>query len=294
MQAMLASARSKTTDWRYPHVGDLTWSFFLVLVHLDPHRHVRLWRGAGGEVAAYAMLGEDPTFDVQVHPDHLGEGLEDEALAWCQALQADLGGREPDRCGGPLTAVARRDDRRRIAFLEDHGFLRRDESAEVNLMRSLDEPFENTAPPVGCTVRTVAGSETEVRAAIQAEVWQPWPCGRVDGQDYSRLMRLPGYHRRLDLVAVADDGVIAAYANGWLDPVNRLGDFGPVGARAAYRRRGFTRAVLVEGLRRMRESGMLRACVSTQAANTAAIGLYRSVGFELENQTFEYERPGDE
>jgi galactonate dehydratase len=74
------------------------------------------------------------------------------------------------------------------------------------------------------------------RAAAQREVWQPWSVGKVSKDDYARLMRLPGYERDLDVVAVAPDGVIAAYVNGWTDPLNRIGDFGPVGARSAYRR----------------------------------------------------------
>ena len=49
--------------------------------------------------------------------------------------------------------------------------------------------------------------------------------------DYATFTQLPGYHRDLDVVAVTPDGVIAAYVNGWIDPVNRIGDFGPV-ARA--------------------------------------------------------------
>ena len=72
------------------------------------------------------------------------------------------------------------------------------------------------------------------------------------------------------MVAVARDGTIAAYVNCWLDPVNRIGDFGPVGARPAYRRRGLTRAVLLEGMRRLQAAGMDRVCVSTGVTNTAA------------------------
>jgi len=33
------------------------------------------------------------------------------------------------------------------------------------------------------------------------------------------------------VVAVAPEGVIAAYVNGWVDPVNHIGDFGLVGHR---------------------------------------------------------------
>ena len=67
------------------------------------------------------------------------------------------------------------------------------------------------------------------RAAAHREVWQPWTVGEVSDEDYAGFMRLPGYERELDIVAVAPDGTVAAYVNGWLDPLNRIGDFGPSG-----------------------------------------------------------------
>ena len=125
------------------------------------------------------------------------------------------------------------------------------------------------------------------RAAAQREVWQPWTVGNVSDDDYACLMRLPGYHRDLDVVAVAPDGVIAAYVNGWIDPVNRIGDFGPVGALPAYRRQGLTRAVLLEGLRRMQAHGMDRVCVST-GVRIRRTTLYESVGFRIVNKYLDY------
>jgi ribosomal protein S18 acetylase RimI-like enzyme len=105
-------------------------------------------------------------------------------------------------------------------------------------------------------------------------------------------MRLPGYDRDLDVVAVTPDGVIAAYVNGWIDPVNRIGDLGPVGARPAYHRQGLTRAVLLECLRRMKARGMDRVCVSTGVANAPALRLYESVGFKTVNTYLEYVKTG--
>ena len=119
-------------------------------------------------------------------------------------------------------------------------------------------------------------------------MWQPWTVGNVSDEDYAYFMRLPGYERELDVVAVAADGAIAAYVNGWIDPVNKIGDFGPVGARPAYRRQGLTRAVLLEGLRRMQARGMEQVCVSTGVSNMPAQRLYESVGFRIVNKTLDY------
>jgi len=134
----------------------------------------------------------------------------------------------------------------------------------------------------------VEESDISDRAAAQREVWHPWTVGDVSDADYARLMLLPGYHRDLDVVAVAPQGVIASYVNSWIDPDNRIGDFGPVGARVAYRRQGLTRLVLLEGLRRMQVYGMDRVCVSTGVANVAAQRLYESIGFQIVNKTLTY------
>jgi mycothiol synthase len=181
----------------------------------------------------------------------------------------------------------RQDNAKRIAFLEQRGF-RRGEYAEVNMLCSLDTPIPEAVLPTGYQVRAVAMGEISNRAAAQREVWHPWTVGNVSDDDYAYFLQLPGYDRDLDVVAVTPDGMIAAYVNGWIDPVNRIGDFGPVGARLAYRRQGLTRAVLFEGLRRMQARGMERVSVSTGVSNTPAIRLYESVGFKTVNTYLEY------
>jgi len=101
-------------------------------------------------------------------------------------------------------------------------------------------------------------------------------------------MRMPGYDRDLDVVAVSPEGVHAAYVNGWIDALNRIGDFGPVGTLPAHRWQGLGRAVLLEALRRMKARGMDRVCVSTGESNAPALRLYESVGFAIQNRSIEY------
>jgi len=290
MQSLLMEARSRTNDWHCFHVGELMWGFFMVTCHLNPQEYIRLWHDHPGKLVAYAILGEDPSFDCQVLPEYEWSGIETDAMAWAETRLTELRQRDAKRWSGNFVSGARQDDAKRIAFLEQHGFRHGDaERAEVNMLRSLDEPIPEAVLPTGCQVRTVADAgEVSNRAAAQREVWQPWTVGNVSGDDYARLMQLPGYHRELDVVAVAPDGIIAAYVNCWIDPANRIGDFGPVGARPAYRRQGLTRAVLLEGLRRLKARGMDRVCVSTGVSNTPALQLYKSVGFRIVNKYLDY------
>jgi mycothiol synthase len=288
MQDLLLTARAGSGDWRYPHVGDLMWTFFILACHLDPREQIRLWHDPGGRLAGYAILGEDPSFECQVWPVCHRSAVETKALAWTEARLAQLRSRDPGRWGGGLMSGARQDDGSRREFLEGHGF-RPGGYVEVNMMRSLAEPIPAPAAPAGWQVRAVAGAgEASGRAAAQREVWSPWTVGNVSGNDYAMLMRLPGYDRELDVVAVSPDGVHAAYVNSWTDPLNRIGDFGPVGTLPAYRQLGLARAVLLEALNRMKARGLDRVCVSTGESNTPALRLYESVGFVIQNKYIEY------
>lgn len=288
MENLLMEARSLTNDWHYWHVGELVFSYFMVACHLNPREHIRLWYD-DDRLVGYAILGEDPSFDCQVLPEYEWSGIENEALTWAETRINELRKSGAEQWDGDLVSGSRQDDVKRVAFLERHGFRYCGDFAEVNMLCSLDEPIPETGLPDGYQVREVAETgELSNRAAIQRAVWHPWTVGNVSDDDYACFMRLPGYDRFLDLVTVTPDGTIAAYVNGWIDPINRIGDFGPVGALSAYRRQGLTRAALLEGLRRMKACGMNRVCISTGVSNTPAKRLYESIGFKIVNKYLDY------
>jgi hypothetical protein len=289
MLLMLMQARACTTDWRYAHVGELLFNFFMVTCHLNPQEFIRLWHDIDGNLIAYAILGEDPSFDCQVFPDYEWTGIESEAFGWAETFLTQLRQRDAKQWSGNFVSGARQDDPRRIQFLEQHGFCYSGKFAEVNMLRSLSEPIPVLAVPPGCRVCSMAEVDyIHDRAAAHREVWYPWTVGNVNDEDYRRFMQLPGYRRDLDVVSVTPDGIIAAYVNSWVDPVNRIGDFGPVGARLAYRQQGMTRLALLESLRRMGAYGMDRVCISTGVSNTPALNLYGSIGFKIVNQYLDF------
>jgi ribosomal protein S18 acetylase RimI-like enzyme len=291
MQTLLMESRSQTNDWRYWHVGELIWDFFMVLCHLDPQGYIRLWHDPAGKLIGYAILGEDPSFHCQVSPEYVDCGIESEALAWAESQLGHLPPPAAQPWSSEFVSGVRQDDSARIAFLEAHGF-QLGEYVEVNMLRSLTAPIPEVALPPGCQLRSVQESDLPDRAAIQREVWHPWTVGEVSDADYTRFRQLPGFHHDLDIVVIAPDGAIAAYVNAWIDPLNRIGDFGPVGARQAYRRQGYTRLALLEGLRRLQAYGMQRVCISTGLTNTPALNLYHSLGFQDMNRYLTYVKTG--
>jgi ribosomal protein S18 acetylase RimI-like enzyme len=94
------------------------------------------------------------------------------------------------------------------------------------------------------------------------------------------LTRLPGYDLSLDIIAVAPDGSGASACTCWYDRETRSGEFEPVGTNRAMQRLGLGKAVIAEGLRRLREHGATQAIVQTNPTNTPAIALYTASGFQ--------------
>lgn len=290
MLELIQTGRAATGDWKYWHLGELLYMFYLVDRHLLPAEHIRLWHTPRGALIAYSFLGVDPLYDWQVAHGWLRCGIELEALEWAQAKLDVLHEEAPERWKDSLTCLARLDDEERVGFLQANGFAL-GHYVEVNHIRSLLEPIERVPMPEGYVVRAVAGRhEFDERAAVDYDVWAQWAAGRLSGQDYQRMARLPGYDGRVDIVAVGPDGKMASYVNGWNDVVNRIGDLGPVGTRAEYRQKGLGKAVLTECLRQMEACGMERVTVSTGENNTAARRLYESVGFRVVNRTGEFVR----
>lgn len=293
MRDMLMEARLLTSDWRYAHVGELAFNYFMIAIHLNLQDHIRLWHDKG-KLVGFAILGEDPLFDWQILPGYEWSGIEEEVLVWAEVRIVDLRKADEKTWGGDLVSGSRKDIPERIDFLEKHGFTYRGDFSEVNMILSLADPIPIPQVPVGFEVRAFLGSEEMAdRALVQHDVWQPWSVGDVSEADYAFMTKMPGYEPDLDIVTVSPTGEIAAYVNGWLDPVNKIGDLGPVGAREPFRRRGLTRAAQLECLRRMKDMGMDRACISTGFANLPAQQLYQSIGFKIVNRYLDYTKANE-
>jgi ribosomal protein S18 acetylase RimI-like enzyme len=154
------------------------------------------------------------------------------------------------------------------------------------MRRDLQGPFHEPAVPAGWTVRHVGGEEEWAeRVEAHREVWSP---SRVTLPDYRRLRAAPVYQPELDLVAAGPGGVVGSYCICWHDAVNRTGEFEPVGTRPALRRLGLGKAVILEGLRRLRGRGARSAIVYSVWDNQATRALYESAGFRVYDRDYLY------
>jgi mycothiol synthase len=239
-----------------------------------PAVRTALWH-AGPQLVGWAVWSPGGrTVELATAPQR-ARTLIPEILAWGDAHARAL---PPYRRQDASWSVpARTDDAVRIAQLEASGF--RGESWTLRrYARRLDAPPAAAALPDGYGVRSLRGRD-EVPAYVDAHraafdsTWMsvPWR---------ERILETPGYRPELDLVAVAPDGRIAAFAVVWVGPgggAGAAGQFEPVGTHPDHRRRGLARALLVEGMRRLRSLGATQVTVETEEGRLPANGLYASL-----------------
>lgn len=274
----LASAMTRAAPERgYFHPGDVLWGMYQN-TQFDPATSIALWESEAGELAAFGWYDRHGLM-VQVGPTALDDaGMLANILAWGEVRAK--GGE-----GATVRVTVQDRDALLLRLVEERGY------ADVGnpmlyLARDLAQPISVVASEF-VTRAVVGGLEDEARVDIHREVWRP---SRVTLGAYRRLQTIPGYRPDLDLVAVASSGEFAAYCLCWLDPDSATGEFEPVGTRAAYRRRGAGRAVMLEGLRRLRGLGARTAIVYAVEASAPATALYQSAGFETVGRYLTYEK----
>ena len=172
------------------------------------------------------------------------------------------------------------DDALLKSIFTERGYVRSKFLAEHMRCRVFSQPLPDPVIPDGYTVRAL-GEESE----LPARSWLSWKVFHPDEPDekyqgwewYKNVQRIPLYRRDLDIVAVAPDGELAAFATVWFDSLTRTAVFEPVGTHPAHQKRGLGKAVMTEGLRRAQGLDATLATVSSYGK--AAHALYESMGF---------------
>jgi ribosomal protein S18 acetylase RimI-like enzyme len=186
---------------------------------------------------------------------------------------------------GTLSVEALDSDEARKALLLGAGY-RPIERGSTRFEVSLAEPLGQVPLASGAVLRYPSEKDVAERAELHRDAWSVWGQSTFSERRYRLLRDSPGYHEELDVV-LEYEGRLVSYCVCWADRGSGVGYFEPVGTRPSAAGMGFGRAVIVEGLRRLRERGMTIARTATASVNDPAQSLYRSAGFEaVEEQRF--------
>ncbi|MEZ4680099.1 MAG: GNAT family N-acetyltransferase [Caldilineaceae bacterium] len=103
------------------------------------------------------------------------------------------------------------------------------------------------------------------------------------------LMASPDYIDEYNLSVVAPDGQQVAYCIGWHDRSKaQAGYIEPVGTHAAFRRRGFAKAINRECFRRMKANGIKTVEIASRAEPDVANFLYNALGPASKREVHKY------
>ncbi|MEJ6949982.1 GNAT family N-acetyltransferase [Natronospora cellulosivora (SeqCode)] len=93
---------------------------------------------------------------------------------------------------------------------------------------------------------------------------------------FKSLRKAPDYNPVLDLSIVDQKNEIASFAIIWHDNLNQIGILEPVGTIPKYRRMGLGKAIIYEGINRIKKYGAKKVYVGSEQQ------FYLSIGFSLE------------
>lgn len=96
---------------------------------------------------------------------------------------------------------------------------------------------------------------------------------------YTGLVKAPDYKGDLDLCIIDKKGEIASFTTVWYDEVNSIGILEPVGTIPKYRRLGLGKAVIYEGINRIKRLGAKKIHVGSNQ------NFYKAIGFNVEATT---------
>jgi mycothiol synthase len=157
------------------------------------------------------------------------------------------------------------------------------------MVRPLDRPIPEAQLPEGYVLRHVE-NDSDIAAWVDAynnsfiDHWNHHP---KTIESHKHWLKNPHYRPERDLIAVAPDGTIAAFCFCMIDSAENArsgrneGWIDKLGTRRGYRRQGLGKALLVAGMRRLKEDGVETACLGVDTNNpSGALKLYAAVGFE--------------
>ena len=202
-----------------------------------------------------------------------------EIVAWGEACIRKM---HPEEGPKALDASCREDYTDRISFLKRHGFQQTDDTS-IYMTRPLFKPIPDPVLPQGFSIRPIKGKEeadavaSTHRAAFGTEY--------MTTENRLAIMSTSEYDPTLDLLAIAPNGDIAAYCSCSVNERDKEGFTDPVATHPKYQRMGLSRALLLTGMKLLKERGMESAHLGTSGENIAMQKTAESVGFQVEYRT---------
>lgn len=276
----------RVTD--YPSIIDLR----EMLALSNVQEKTRLWFDAHNQMIGFAFV--DPYHNLRFEFDEQAAHLsiEPEIVSW--GIECIRRAMQESGESVTLDASCQADNTRRIALLEQHGFVRQ-EIRSLHLVRPLNEPIPTPQMPAGFSIRHLAG-EQEAKALVTLHR-AAFGTKNMTVEERLAMMRVPDYEAALDLLAIAPDGSLAAYCICSISQEENErtgrneGYTDPIATHPHFQRRGLAQALLLTGFHKLKQRGIERAVLGTSSQNEAMLRTAKAVGFRVQSTKLWFAKP---
>ena len=280
-QLLMAGTQAKIPA-SYMHPGCLDWDTHYSPDEQENRRNLQLWERVDEEppiVEAWAMFWRhEGTFDLFVSPALHGTPLHatvmDEYVAWAEARAQAAGIKQIS----PFWAIDF--DTVLVRLMQERGFVITPVDLPAPLFERTLDALPTIGLPDGFTVQGVHNlDDGRLRAVVTHGAFRPNDDWETYAAEYAQFIGSAVYDGERDLFVRSPDGRGASACGIWFDEVNKVGLFEPVATHPDFQGKGLGKAVMAEGLRRMKAAGMQWAIVGFDPNNAAALALYTAMGF---------------
>lgn len=271
----------------YPGVTDLRELLYLPAIQDS----TRIWLIDQFQVIAFALVDSYNNLLFEFDADLDDFDLQADIINWgAECIARKI--RDPNE-KLTLDASCRADDHQRIALLERYGFIMQP-IRSLRLARTLNESIPEPSLPAGFSIRSSRGLD-------EIEEWVLLHQAAFGTQHMTHEERLamisgPDYEPSMDLVATAPDGHLVAYC---LCQINREENLGsshnegytdPVATHPEYQGRGLARALLLSGIRLLKDHGADTAVLGTSSENEKMLHVAQAVGYRIVGERVWFEK----
>ncbi len=203
MARLLVTSRSPGRLASFPSPHDL----HEIVAQLPDRYQIALWEDDVRSIIGFAIV--DLVYNnlyFEIAPGATDSRIAAEAIEWASGcLRHVASGVDPDLT---LDTTCFEDDAWRLAVLEQHGFVVQPVRT-LTFSRPLSEPIGEPLLPAGFHIRSATGEqEAEALTALHRAAFGT---EHMTVEERLAMMRVPGYDRALDLIAVAPDNSLAGY-----------------------------------------------------------------------------------
>ncbi|MER6306697.1 GNAT family N-acetyltransferase [Streptomyces sp. NPDC001657] len=240
---------------------------------LVPESDTLLVHDRAGRLAARAWV--DRRSEIDVHPQHRGQGLGVALLDWAQARARQAG-------SDGIVQTVPDADLGAVALLRSRGY----EPLVTSWLLEFAMPDEPAVPepPTGVTVRPFRAADGPAAHVLVQDAFDEWQERRQAYEEWAaHTVERSAFAPTLSALAFADDQLIGA-ALALEVPGTDEGYLEQVAVRRDHRGRGIARLLLRHTFRAFHRAGR-RSCTLWTHSDTGALDLYLRVGMTVRHSS---------